>query len=207
MLKRRPGKTRTSEFGLLPLSAFPVFDVNRYYAVLGVTPNRGVSRSEIKRAYRRIIKTVHPDVGGDSSLYEHIQCAIEVLGDPDKRSQYDRMLPPALWQDSIVHRRWQRIVARANPRPPRVRSSVPSMQGWEYYVEGDLQASDSLVRGWLECFARAEYERGRVGPVRLGFTDQSAHVQDTSHGAVYMVPLSRSPSLEYAKAFVAQLGV
>lgn len=189
------------------MSAFPVADVNRYYDVLGLTPNRGVSRDEIKKAYRRVIKRVHPDVGGDPKRYQHVQCAIEVLADPSKRPSYDRMLPPSLWPDPMVQRRWQRIIAQAGPVTPARPRSRPVLGGWEYYVEGDVShVSDSLVSAWLECFARAEYERGRIGPVRVGFTQQSPHIQNTSAGPVHMVPLHRSPSLEYARAFVSQLG-
>lgn len=63
-----------------------------YYEILGVA--RGASGDEIKRAYRRLARTHHPDVSADKSEAEHrfkaINEAYEVLSDPDKRAQYDR---------------------------------------------------------------------------------------------------------------------
>ncbi len=63
-----------------------------YYDVLGVA--RGASESEIKQAYRGLARKYHPDVAEDKSTaetrFKEINEAYEVLGDPQKRQQYDR---------------------------------------------------------------------------------------------------------------------
>src|SRR5579864_7087749 len=63
-----------------------------YYEILGVA--RDASGEDIKRAYRRLARTHHPDVSHDKSEAEHrfkaINEAYEVLSDPDKRAHYDR---------------------------------------------------------------------------------------------------------------------
>ncbi len=63
-----------------------------YYGILGVA--RGASEDEIKRAYRALARTHHPDVADDKSKAEHrfkeINEAYEVLSDPSKRAHYDR---------------------------------------------------------------------------------------------------------------------
>ncbi|HEY1655943.1 MAG TPA: molecular chaperone DnaJ [Candidatus Tumulicola sp.] len=63
-----------------------------YYAVLGVA--RDASGDEIKRAYRKLARTHHPDVSSDKSdaelRFKTINEAYEVLSDPGKRAQYDR---------------------------------------------------------------------------------------------------------------------
>lgn len=62
------------------------------YAVLGV--GKTASESEIKSAFRKLAKKYHPDANQDnpkaSGLFNEVNQAYEILGDKDKRSQYDR---------------------------------------------------------------------------------------------------------------------
>ena len=62
-----------------------------YYKVLGVS--KDASADEIKKAYRKLAKTNHPDsTGGDKSKekrFKEISSAYEVIGDDKKRKQYD----------------------------------------------------------------------------------------------------------------------
>ena len=46
-------------------------------SILGVGPNAG--RAEIEEAYRRLIRRVHPDVGGAAGLAAHLNAARDVL--------------------------------------------------------------------------------------------------------------------------------
>ena len=62
-----------------------------YYEVLGV--GRTASAGEIKRAYRKLARTHHPDVSKDSDAeakFKEVQEAYDVLSDPKKRQMYDR---------------------------------------------------------------------------------------------------------------------
>jgi len=62
------------------------------YDILGVA--RGASQDEVKRAYRRLAKQFHPDRNpGDKSAepkFKEVQAAYEVLGDAERRAQFDR---------------------------------------------------------------------------------------------------------------------
>jgi molecular chaperone DnaJ len=63
------------------------------YEILGVTKNS--SQDEIKKAYRKLARKHHPDRNpGDEEAeerFKEISAAYDVLGDPDKRSQYDQL--------------------------------------------------------------------------------------------------------------------
>ena len=62
------------------------------YKVLGV--NRSASDEEIKRAYRKLAKKLHPDLNpGDKKIesqFKETTAAYDFLSDPDKRRKYDR---------------------------------------------------------------------------------------------------------------------
>ncbi len=59
-----------------------------YYEVLGLT--KGASQDEIKKAYRKLAKELHPDIGGDEDKFKEVSEAYEVLSDDDKKAKYDR---------------------------------------------------------------------------------------------------------------------
>ena len=62
------------------------------YEVLGVP--RGASAAAIKSAYRKLAKKHHPDSNKDdpkaAARFSEINSANEIIGDEDKRKQFDR---------------------------------------------------------------------------------------------------------------------
>src|SRR6202046_2320786 len=63
-----------------------------YYEVLGVP--RDADQDAIRRAYRKLARTYHPDLNSDSDAedrFKQLGEAYEVLSDPDKRERYDRL--------------------------------------------------------------------------------------------------------------------
>jgi molecular chaperone DnaJ len=61
-----------------------------YYGTLGV--RRDADADEIKKAYRRLARELHPDVNPDprtQERFKEITQAYEVLSDPEKRQMYD----------------------------------------------------------------------------------------------------------------------
>src|SRR6185295_16051027 len=93
-----------------------------YYATLGVA--KTATDKEIKQAYRKLARKLHPDVNpGDKSAegrFKEINEAYEVLGDADKRRKYDEL--GANW----------RMYEQAGAQPP----GGSPQGGWNVNVGG-----------------------------------------------------------------------
>lgn len=64
-----------------------------YYGVLGVS--KTASEKEITKAYRKLARKFHPDANPDDTAaeerFKEISAAYEVVGDEDRRKQYDQV--------------------------------------------------------------------------------------------------------------------
>src|SRR6185312_8569966 len=62
------------------------------YEILGVS--KGAGEGEIKSAYRKLAKKLHPDANKHdpkaASRFAEINAAYEIVGDEDKRKAFDR---------------------------------------------------------------------------------------------------------------------
>ncbi len=59
-----------------------------YYGLLGLS--KGASDSDIKSAYRRLVRELHPDVNpGAGEQFAEVKLAYEVLTDPERRRVVD----------------------------------------------------------------------------------------------------------------------
>jgi curved DNA-binding protein len=76
-----------------------------YYQTLGVA--KTATQEEIRKAFRKLARQYHPDVAKDKkgaeAKFKDINEAYEVLGDADKRRQYDEL--GADWQSGGMPRR------------------------------------------------------------------------------------------------------
>lgn len=105
-----------------------------HYAILGVPPR--ASEQTIRAAYRRLAKSVHPDLAstpGTTREMQRINEAYRVLGDPTRRRRYDDHLRLAEWLRS---RSADMSVDPARPQPPpggsapRQHATRPALRRW-----------------------------------------------------------------------------
>lgn len=63
-----------------------------YYAIMGL--DETASEGDIKKAYRKLARKYHPDVSKEADAeqkFKDLGEAYEVLGDPEKRKEYDQL--------------------------------------------------------------------------------------------------------------------
>jgi len=132
-----------------------------YYKILGV--ERNATQDEIKRAYRKLARTYHPDVNKEADAeakFKEAGEANEVLKDPEKRAAYDQL--GANWQQGQDFR-----------APPNWDAGF-EFSGGGSYTEGDAsQFSDFFD----SLFGGARMGGGRAGPF-AGRTQFHAQGQD-----------------------------
>ncbi|KAI3745920.1 hypothetical protein L6452_08332 [Arctium lappa] len=106
----------TAERTTDPIRSFRNPNPSSLYEVLGV--RIGADTREVKAAYRRLARVLHPDVGScDSSADEFMKLhsAYTTLTDPERRAEYDRSLvqrragvsSPMRYARSYKSQRWE----------------------------------------------------------------------------------------------------
>jgi len=140
-----------------------------YYKLLGV--ERGATQDEIKRAYRKMARTYHPDVNkeaGAEAKFKDAGEAYEVLKDPEKRAAYNEL--GANWQQGQQF------------RPP------PNWDaGFEFSGGGYTQADASQFSDFFEELFGG-MRAGRGGAAGFG-GHREFHAQGQDHHAKIEIDL------------------
>jgi curved DNA-binding protein CbpA len=95
------------------------------YDVLGVS--RSASEDEIKKSYRRLAKKFHPDQNQNNpkakDSFSEINSAYEIVGDKEKRGQFDRGEIGADGKPRATVQRRLRLRGLRTRRPARPRDA------------------------------------------------------------------------------------
>jgi molecular chaperone DnaJ len=151
-----------------------------YYSVLGVPKN--ASAAEIKKAYRKLAQQYHPDTRpGDKEAeerFKEISAANDVLGDEEKRKQYDQVREMGA----------ARFGASAGPgRGAGRQGGAPGGFGYQQVNVGDLE---DLFGGMFGGRGRAAGTSGRARRGADLETDVRLSFEDAMHGATVPVTLT-----------------
>lgn len=136
--------------------------MSTYYTVLGLPET--ATDEQIKQAYRALAKKYHPDLHpGDASMakkFAEVNEAMEVLGTPQKRKEYDtkRANEKKQAQDAAAAR--QAAARQAVVNAQRARASMGARPTYAGTAQGAAQVvNDAYRKGYNEGFAAANAQR------------------------------------------------
>jgi curved DNA-binding protein CbpA len=115
------------------------------YEILGVSPT--ASATELRRAYRRLLRETHPDTGGTAERFNAVQLAWERVGTPEQRASYDRMRGGAGTSETSGEpgaRTWEASrtgTSRSDTRPKARAYGHPGGRSRERYL--------GMIREWV----------------------------------------------------------
>ncbi len=131
-----------------------------YYDVLGVAKN--APEKEIKSAYRRLAKKLHPDANPSDpkkaeERFKEISEAYEVVGDSEKRKKYD-----------ALGSNWEQAAQQAEAQRRYRESQQQQAGGFRSGGGGDPFAGAGGASGFSDFFDSFFSGAGQPGPARRG---------------------------------------
>lgn len=143
-----------------------------YYNILGVDKN--ATADDIKKAYRKLARKHHPDLNPNNpeagKLFQQINEANEVLGDPENRKKYDQYGKDWKHADQFEQTRKQRTSSGAHGSENPFGGSGNPFGNDEYYYSGD-------DGDYSDFFASMFGNRGSGRQVKFKGQDFRASVQ------------------------------
>ena len=161
------------------------------YAALGVA--RTATAEEIRKAYRKIAKSSHPDLNpGDKAAearFKAAQAAYDILGDAEKRARYDRGEIDASGQERAQQQSWRRY--------------ADAGEGGRYHSDAGYADFADLSDVFSDLFGRrAGGGAGGGERVRVRGQDRRYHLEvdflDAVRGATQRITLPDGGTLDVA---------
>lgn len=140
-------------------------DANGYYEALGLSPN--ASREDIKAAYRRLVKTVHPDRGGDEELFLFITEIANVLLDGESKVAYDSVGRDALYIGNMER---AELARRGLMEAANEAMTKPCSSHWACFTNSGFPPNED-TDAWIDFCREVSPAVGYRGKIRVGIVE------------------------------------
>ena len=174
-----------------------------YYISLGVS--KGANLNKIRKAYRKIVKEVHPDVtpsGEGVQRFLEIREAYETLADEKKRRLYDQEQEKRASNNRNVKR------SRAVVWRPFVFSELenfftPADEFFEGFLPGFFDLERGKIRGkdlYFEAILSSwEAQRGGVFPISVPVHERCSPCRGTGYIEGFFCPACKGYGMVYSE--------
>jgi hypothetical protein len=147
-------------------------DANGYYKTLGLPPD--ATREEIKAAYRRLAKRLHPDRGGDEELFRFVADIASTLLDPKTKSLYDSVGSDSIFLGTMEQEELARsgLSAKENGNVEQKTTihKEPQTQHWACLITPGLSPGQD-TDAWAILCREVSPAVGYRGKIRVGVVE------------------------------------
>lgn len=138
-------------------------DANGYYKTLGLLPN--ATKDEIKIAYRKLVKRLHPDLGGNEELFRFVAEIASVLLDSETKRVYDSVGNNAIYIGDMEREELARVGVHVDG-PVRKDGPIHQLH-WACLTTSGFPLGKE-TDAWIELCREVSPAVGYRGKIRAG---------------------------------------
>ena len=166
------------------------------YQTLGVS--KAATQDEIKKAYRKLAKSLHPDLHpddpGKQAEFQDVSAAYDLLRDPEKRRRFDAGEIDAAGHERPERQYYHHYAGREGGQ------RYDQGYGQRFGQGGGATGEEDLSELFAELFGRQERGSGRSGEYHARGPDQRYHLEldflEAARGTKKAVTMPDSKSIE-----------
>ncbi len=147
-------------------------DANGYYRALGLSPN--ASREQIKAAYLKLVKKLHPDAGGDEDLFRFVVDVANVLLDEKTKSTYDSVGRDAVYIGKLEREELARAGLLDRIDRPLQQDEAVRKPRWACLTTSGFPPGDD-TDAWVDLCREVAPAVGYRGKIRVGVLEGGPH--------------------------------
>lgn len=143
-------------------------DANGYYKTLGLSPD--ATKEEIKAAYRKLAKVLHPDRGGDEELFRFVAEIARTLLDSESKSSYDSVSSDSIFLGAMEQEELARSGLLRKSDEAQELIAIRRKPHWACYTAVGFAPGDD-TDAWITLCREVAPAVGYRGKIRVGVVE------------------------------------